>query len=116
MKLLIIEPCTIAGNELSSHADVGDEVDVHSKEEALLLARMGRSRYLDRNDDPTRGQFTATAEDRSIVKKRVSAIRAEREARELAAQAQSPAGLAALVAQSVAQAVQAALANPGKAG
>ncbi len=116
MKLLIIEPCTIAGNDLSRHADVGDEVDVHGKEEALMLARMGRARYLDRSDDPTQGRLTAVAEDRAVVKKRVAAIRAEREARDLAAQAQSPAGLAGLVAQAVAQAVQAALAPTTKAG
>jgi hypothetical protein len=110
MKLLITEACTIAGPEQSQHADVGDVVDVHSKDEALLLVRMGRARYLERNDDPTKGTLTATADDKAIVAQRVEAIQAEREARDLAAQAQSPAGLAALVATSVAQAVQAALA------
>jgi hypothetical protein len=114
MKLLIKEACTLAGPERSTHADVGDEVELHSKDEALLLARMGRALYLERSDDPTKGSFTATAEDKAVLKKRVAALRQEREARDLAAQAQSPAGLAALVAQVVAQAVQTGLA--GKAG
>lgn len=114
MKLLIKEACTLAGPERSTHADVGDEVEVHSKDEALLLARLGRALYLDRADDPTKGTFTATAEDKAVLQKRVAALQSEREARDLAAQAQSPAGLAALVAQAVAQAVQAGLAS--KAG
>jgi hypothetical protein len=113
MKLLILIACTIAGEEVSRHADVGDEVDV-SKDEASTLTRMGRALYLEKTDDPTKGTLTATAEDKAKVKKMVAAIKAEREAREVANQAQSPAGLAALVAASVAQAVQAAL-QPAKA-
>ena len=112
MKLLIIEACTIAGVEVSEHADVGGEVDVH-KDEAATLTRMGRALYLEKSDDPTKGSLTASAEDKANVKKRVAAIKAEREAREVAAQAQSPAGLAALVAASVAQAVQAAVKPAG---
>jgi len=108
MKLLILIACTIAGAEVSSHADVGEEVDV-SKDEAATLTRMGRALYLEKADDPTKGQLTATAEDKARVKKQVAAIKAEREARDLANQAQSPAGLAGLIAATVAQAVQAAL-------
>lgn len=112
MKLLIIAACTIAGEAVSTHADVGEEVDV-TKDEAGTLARMGRGLYLEKADDPTKGQLTATAEDKARVKKQVAAIKAEREAREVANQAQSPAGLAGLIAATVAQAVQAALKPEG---
>ena len=108
MKIVIVEACAIAGEETSSHADVGDELDV-SKDEAALLTRMGRAMYLDKGDDPTKGTLTATADDKASIKKRVQAIAAERKEREVAAQSQTPTGLAAMVAAAVAQAVQAAL-------
>jgi hypothetical protein len=111
MKILIIEACTLAGEATSIHADVGSEHDV-PKDEAILLARMGRALLVDKADDPTKGSLTASAEDKADLKKRVQAIKADREARELAAAAQSPAGLSAIVAQAVAAAVQAALAKP----
>lgn len=113
MKLLITEACQIAGEAVSQHADVGAEVDL-PKDDAVLLARMGRAMFLDKADDPTKGSLTASAEDKANTKKRVEAIAADREARDQAAQVQSPGGMAALIAQSVASAVQAAMGGKSK--
>jgi hypothetical protein len=112
IKLLILVACTIAGESVASHADVGDTVEV-SKDDAASLTRMDRARYLEKADDPTKGLLTASAEDKTNVRKRAAAIKEDLEQRAIAAQAQSPAGLAALVAASVATAVQAALGKPG---
>jgi hypothetical protein len=108
MKMLIAEACQIAGEETSFHADVGAEVDV-PKDEASSLARMGRAFYLSKEDDPTKGTLTATAEDKKNIKLKAEALAAELVSRTEAAQAQSPAGMAAMVAAQVAAAVQAAL-------
>jgi hypothetical protein len=116
MKLLIKEACLLAGPVQSTHCDVGDVVDCHNKDEALLLARLGRAQYLDRADDPTRGQLTATDADRAQVKQRAAALKIEREARELAAQAQSPGGLATVIAQAVAQSLRTLGVAPAPAG
>jgi hypothetical protein len=115
MKLLILEACAIAvlGAEVSSHTDVGDVVDV-PKDDAITLARMGRAMFLDKADDPTKGLLTATDADRSQVKRRAATIEKERVARERTAAAQSPTGMAEMIAAAVASAVQAAL--TGQAG
>ncbi|WP_428421960.1 hypothetical protein [Methylibium sp.] len=109
MKFLIAEACTIAGEQVSRHAEVNEEVDI-PKDDALLLARMGRGYLLNKEDAP-KGQesLVATSDDRAQIKKRAAGIKAEREARAEAEQLQTPTGLAALVAASVAQAVQGAL-------
>jgi hypothetical protein len=110
MKLLILEACAIAtlGAEVSSHADVGDVVDV-PKDDAISLARMGRAMFLDKADDPTKGLLTATDVDRTQVKRRAAAIEKERAARAATAAAQSPTGMAEMIAAAVASAVAAAL-------
>jgi len=113
IKLLIIDACLVAGEEIARHAEVSEEVDV-SKDDAAALTRMGRALYLSRDDDPTKGQFTATADDKSRAKRALAAITAERKAREQAAQAQSPDGLSALIAASVAAAVAQALSAQAK--
>jgi hypothetical protein len=108
IKLLIISACTIAGEVVASHADVGDTVEV-SKDDAALLTRMDRARYLDKGDDPTKGLLTASNDDKAAVKRHAAAIEEDRKERAAAAQVNSPTGMAALIAQSVATAVQAAL-------
>lgn len=110
IKLLIIAACTIAGAEVSTHADVADVVEVESKDEAVTLARMGRALYLDKAQDPQKGALTATAEDKELAKRSAKAIRESLEIRAAEAAATSPAGMAAMVAAEVAKAVQAALA------
>lgn len=109
IQVLIIEACTIAGAETSSHADVGQKVELDSKDEALFLARSGRALFLDKAQDPTKGSLTATKEDQDRVKQLAAQIAAAQKERAAEAQATSPAGLAALVAAQVAAAVQAAL-------
>lgn len=109
MKILIAEACTIAGETVSRHADVGETADV-SKDDALQLARMGRGFLLTRDDAPKGLEsLVATDDDKALIKRRAAGLKAEREARAEVEQLQTPAGLAALVAASVAQAVQAAL-------
>jgi hypothetical protein len=112
MKILILEACLIAtaGAEFASHADVGDIVDV-PKDDAISLARMGRAMYLDKADDPTKGLLTASDSDRAQVKRRAAAIEKERQLRERTAAAQSPVGMAEMIAAAVASAVQSALAG-----
>lgn len=113
IKLLIAQACLIAGDEVAVHADVGETVEVTTKEEALLLTRAhGRAFYLEKADDPTKGTLTASDEDKQRIKREVKLLAAAAEQRALEAQVQSPAGMAALIASSVASAVQAALAKP----
>lgn len=110
IKLLIAQACLIPGDEVGHHADVGDTIEVSTKEEALLLTRAhGRAFYLDKTDDPTKGTLTASAEDKDRVKREVKLLAAAAEQRALESQAQSPSGMAAMVAAAVAQAVRAAL-------
>jgi hypothetical protein len=111
MKLILIAACTIAGELQSRHADVADTVDV-PKDDANTLTRMGRALYLEKSDDPTKGQLTATRDDIDAIRKQAKAIAAAAEARELEAAAGTPAALAQLVAVNVATAVAAALAKP----
>lgn len=113
MKLLILEACLIAGAEIATHADVGDTVEV-TKDDAISLARMGRAMFLEKSDDPTKGLLTATGDDVKLVKRKATAIKEEREARDRAAAVQSPTGMAELIASTVAAAVQAALAPAAK--
>ena len=109
-KLLIMVACTLAGAEVSSHADVGDEVEV-VKDDASLLTRMGRALYLDKAEDHTKGLLTATAEDKARVKRMVKAIADERVQRDALAKAQSPAGQAEVIASAGAAAVANAMAT-----
>lgn len=110
-KLLIIDACLVAGEEIARHAEVADEVDV-PKEDAAALTRMGRAMYLSRDDDPTKGALTATAEDKARAKRTLAGITADRKARDAAAQSATPDGMAAMVAAAVAAAVAQALAKP----
>lgn len=109
IQLLIAEACTIAGPETSEHADVGQKVEIDSKDEALSLCRMGRAFYVDKAQDPTKGLHTASKEDADRIKKLAAQIVAEREERAANAAVTTPAGLAGLVAAQVAAAVAAAL-------
>lgn len=105
-KILIAEACTLAGEEFSTHADVGEEVSV-SKDDAAALCRMGRAYYLDRDDDPSKGKFTATADDKKRVAGLAKAIKAEVEARTA-----KPVDVSAQVAAEVAKALAAAGVKP----
>lgn len=111
MKILILQACLVlaAGAAAAAHADVGDVIDV-SKDDAYALTRMGRGMYLERGDDPTKGSLTATTDDVKRAKKMAEAIARDLVERERNAAAQSPQGIAELIAASVASAVQAALA------
>lgn len=104
-KILITEACTVTGETVARHADVGETVDV-GVDEARTLTRLGRAFYVSRDDDPTRGAFTATAEINAVAKKRAALIKADREA------ASKP---AANMADIVAAAVAAELARRGVA-
>lgn len=108
IKMIIAVACAVAGETTAQHAAVNDTVDV-SKDDAYLLARGGRALYLERADDPTKGQFSATAEDLARIKREAKAIAAEREAKAAEQATATPAGMAAMVAAQVAAAVQAAL-------
>lgn len=104
-KILITEACTITGETVARHADINETVDV-GVDEARTLARLGRAFYVSRDDDPTKGQLTATAEIIAVAKKRAALIKSDREA------ASKP---AASVAEMVAAAVAAELARRGVA-
>lgn len=110
MKLLIAQACQIAGEITSTHADIGDTVDV-PKDDAATLTRMGRAFYLDKADDPTKGQLTASAEDKAAVKRAAQAQADLLKERDAAAAATSPAGLGALIAAAIQQAVSGAQAG-----
>lgn len=62
-KIIIIEPCLVNyGDDRGGvHVDAGDEVDVNV-DTAAMLAKLGRSLYVRKEDDPTKGQHTAPAE------------------------------------------------------
>lgn len=110
IKLLIAQACIVSGDEVGHHVDVGDTIEVATKEEALALTRAhGRAFYLDKADDPTKGTLTATAEDKDRIKREVKQIAAAAAQRAVEAQVQTPSGMASMVAAAVAQAVQAAL-------
>lgn len=81
MKLLIAEACLVIaiGTEAAVHADVGDLVDV-SKDDASYLTRAGRAFYTSRDDDPTRGDLTASPEDKARIEKQAKAIAASQKA------------------------------------
>jgi hypothetical protein len=109
MKIIIREACTVPGDEegRTRHADVNETADV-PKEDAVLLCRMGRAYFADKSDDPTKGTLTATSEDKDSLKKQAAALVRERSAREDQAAAQTPVGMATLVAVEVAKAIAAA--------
>jgi hypothetical protein len=111
MKLIILQACTVAGESVSTHADIGDEVDV-PKDDAVLLCRMGRALFLDKAEDPSKGQMTATKEDVATARAQAKALV---EAREQAAQAAAPDSLAKIIAEAVAKGVATAQAANAKA-
>lgn len=108
VKILIITACQVLADEGTRHADVAETVDT-TREEAVQLARQGRALFLDKGDDPTKGQLTASKDDVESTRRHAKLIAAEREERAQAAQLATPGGMAALVAAQVAAAVQAAL-------
>jgi hypothetical protein len=111
IKLIIAEACSLATSEGAQHADVGQTVEVDTKEEALTLCRYGRAFFLDKTVDPTKGLLTATKEDQDRLKRQAQQIEADRKARTAEAAASVPANLSALIAAQVAAAVQAATAG-----
>lgn len=120
MKVLIAEACLVValGQELAAHADVGETVDV-SKDDALSLARMGRAFYVDKVDDPTKGQLTAQADDKDRIAKQAKSIAAaQKEAAARSGPTDFGAMLAAGIAEGIAkgmQAIQAAQAGTAPA-
>lgn len=121
MKLLIAEACLVVllGAEITSHADVGDTVDV-SKDDANQLTRSGRAMFLEKADDPTKGQLTAGADDKDRIAKQAKAIAASQ--KQLAAATQPTdfasmlqAGIAAGIAEGI-KAIQASQAQPAAGG
>ena len=103
-KVLILQPCTVPGDEIARHADVNEVVDV-PKDDALTLARLGRARFVSRDDDPAKGDLTATADDKDLAKRTAAAIRAERDAAAKSAAASTAPGLADQIAAAVAAAL-----------
>ena len=115
MKIIIREACTVPGDEgRTRHADVNETVDA-SKDDAVLLCRKGRAYFIDKGDDPTKGTLTAGAEEKASLKNQAAAIVRDRQEREAQASAQTPVGMATLVAVEVAKAIAAASAAPVKA-
>ena len=112
IQILIAEACTIPGAETSTHADIGQKVELDSKDDALVLCRMGRALYLDKTQDPTKGSLTAAKEDVDRIKKHAAQIAAAQEERAAQATAAAPGGIAALVAAQVAAAMAALQAKP----
>lgn len=107
MKIIIREACAVPGDEgRTRHADVAETVDA-PKDDALLLCRMGRAYFVDKADDPTKGTLTAGAEEKSSLKKQADMIARDRQDREAQAAAQTPVGMATLVAVEVAKAIAA---------
>lgn len=111
VKIIIAEACAVPTEDGPQHLDVNETVDV-DKDTARELAKLGRALYLDKFDDPSKGTYTATADDKAKLKKLAASIDAEREARAVAAAVTTPAGLAALVAQQVQAALAAAAPKP----
>ncbi len=100
-RVLILQACTVPGDEIARHADVNETVDV-PKDDALTLARLGRARFVSRDDDPTKGDLTATADDKDLAKRTAAALRAEASAK---ATAPTVPGLAEQIAAAVAAAL-----------
>lgn len=60
IKLIVVDACSIPTEETGpQHVDAGTVVDV-SKDDAATLTRIGRALYINKADDPTKGQFTAS--------------------------------------------------------
>lgn len=91
IKLLITTAISIALAEGAQHADVGDTVELDSKDEALALCRAGRALYLDKTQDITKGQLSAAKEDLDRVKREAALIATARKAREAEASGVTPA-------------------------
>lgn len=72
IKLLVLAACFVPSDAGPVAVEPGDTVDV-SKDEASSLARMGRALYISREDDPTKGTLTATADDKARVAKKPAA-------------------------------------------
>jgi hypothetical protein len=62
-KLIMIEPTIVNyGDDRGGvHEDAGNEVEVNI-DTAATLAKIGRALYVRKEDDPTKGQHTASAE------------------------------------------------------
>ena len=112
--LIIAEACSIPSLEGAQHADVGQTVEVDTKEEALTLCRYGRAFYVDKAADPTKGLLTASKEDQDRLKRQAQYIASERKARAAESAASVPANLSAVIAAQVAAALQAAMGGANK--
>ena len=77
MKQIVIEACFInyGDDKGSQPAAVGDFVDINA-DTARDLARMGRTLYVDKKDDPAKGQLTASAEMLKAAEAAAKAARA----------------------------------------
>jgi hypothetical protein len=112
IKLLVATAFLLPTAESPVHAEVGETIEIDSKDDALQLARGGRAYFVDKLQDPTKGLLTAGKEETDSVKLHAKQIAAERKQRAEDAAMATPGGMAALVAQQVAAAVAAALAKP----
>ena len=104
IKIIIKEACLVAGENIGQPVAIGERVEV-SKEDALYLARAGRSLYLEKGDDPSKGLMTATSADIAAIKLHAAAVEAEASAR--SAQPQS---MAEIIASAVKEAAKEAFA------
>lgn len=106
IKILIAEACIVSTEAGPRPVNVGETIDA-DRDSAYLLARMGRGYYLERGDDPGKGAYTATVEDKVRLKQQAAAIEVTRAESAAAAAIGSPAGMATLVAEQVMRALTA---------
>ena len=73
MKVLIVTDCIVnfGGVEGAQHVDAGSTQEVDADTARTLCVSCSRALYVDKKDDPTKGQRTATREDVAAVKKAV---------------------------------------------
>lgn len=79
-KIILTDDCQIPGDgPTCAHGALGERHDL-GKEDASAIVRCGRALYLGKSDDPTKGQYTAGADD-------LKRIEAQSKARAAAAKA-----------------------------
>lgn len=105
-KVIIAQPCVIVPpGAAAQHADIGETHDL-DKNDAHFLARLGRAFYLERDADPTKGALTATAEDKTRIKRLAAEAAAESAARARGAGGPlTPSQVETMIAEAVADAM-----------
>jgi len=108
MKLFITRDCVVDYNDGKGgqHTEAGQEIDIDKDTASLLTGSANCALYANKEDDHTKGQLTATKEDRERVK---AQVRERKEQSQAAAAANEP--LEVKVARAVAEAVSEAVAK-----